>query len=58
MTELEKLAVRLANTLLSTRTGLTFHMARDEDRIDMTRPDFAELRSLSEAILEQAKQTK
>jgi len=57
MTELEKLAVKLANTLLSTPIGHVFHPVRvEEERIDMTVPAFSELRKLAELILEKSRE--
>lgn len=50
MTDLEKLAVKLANTLLQTAIGHTYHQARPEERIDMSVEDFTKLREAAKEI--------
>jgi hypothetical protein len=54
MTETEKLAVQLANTLLNTPIGHVYPPSYREERIDMTPTCFQQLRKLSEMILDAA----
>jgi hypothetical protein len=52
MTDLEKLAIKLANTFLNAHIGVTWHLVRkDEKQIDIPQVEFEELRELALAIL-------